>query len=150
MSEQAATRRSFLAKLLAGTLLAGAGGFIASIIAYLFPPSEVSSALGPERVRIGKVADVPVGQGKLALVEDQPVWVIHLTSGFVAMAALCTHKGCIIKWNEGRRLFVCPCHEGLFDTHGNVVAGLPRLPLSRFRVGIVQDELYVGRGTQES
>ena len=139
------TRRSFLGKMLAGGLLAGFAGIIAGIIAYLFPPSEVSSALGPQRVRVGKASDIPLGQGRMTLVNDEPVWVVHLARGFVAMSALCTHKGCIVKWQDSRRVFRCPCHDGLFDERGNVVSGLPLHPLRPYRVGLVRDEIYVAR-----
>ncbi len=141
MQEEKASRRSFLSKLLGGTLLAGGGVTIGSIFAYLFPPHGVSSRLGP--VKIGQAADIPLGKGKLALVDGEPVWVVHLARGFVGLSATCTHKGCIIEWKEKRKLFSCPCHNGLFDTHGNVIAGLPRWPLPHFQVGSIQDDLYV-------
>ncbi len=142
------TRRSFVSKLFTGTLLAWMGGAIAAMIAYLFPPSEVSSALGPQRVKVGKADDILPGEGKLTLVDDEPVWVVRLGTGFVGMSAWCTHKGCVIKWDEEGRLFRCPCHEGQFDERGNVTSGLPRRPLTRFRVGLVHGDLYVSRGEE--
>jgi cytochrome b6-f complex iron-sulfur subunit len=148
MDDDKPSRRSFLGRLLGGTLLAGFGGAIASIVVYLFPPEEVSSALGPQRVKVGKADDILPGEGKLALVDDEPVWVVHLPRGFVGMSAWCTHKGCIVKWDDQGRLFRCPCHEGLFDERGNVVSGLPLRPLTLFRVGLIQGELYVSRGEE--
>jgi len=148
MGDESATRRSFLGRLLAGTMLAGVGGIIASIAAYLFPPAEVSSALGPRRVKVGTPDAIPPGEGKLTLVDEEPVWVVNLPRGFVAMSALCTHKGCIVKWDQQGRLFRCPCHEGQFDEHGNVVSGLPLRPLTRLRVGILRDDLFVFRGDE--
>jgi Rieske Fe-S protein len=59
------------------------------------------------------------------------------------MSALCTHQGCIVKWQPERRLFSCPCHQGLFDQRGNVVSGFPQLPLPRLNVGVVEGEVYV-------
>ena len=144
------TRRSFVSKLLLGSVLAGFAGAIAAIAAYLFPPSEVRSALGPRRVKIGSADDILPGEGKMALVDDEPVWVVHLARGFVAMSAWCTHKGCVIKWDGPGRLFRCPCHEGAFDERGNVVAGLPLRPLTRFQVGIVQGDVYVSRSEERS
>ncbi len=148
MEEEGANRRSFLGKLLGGTLLVGAGGAIASILGYLFPPHGVSSRLGPQQVKVGKAADIPPGKGKLALVDGEPVWVVHLALGFEGLAATCTHKGCIIGWEEKRRVFSCPCHEGLFDAHGNVISGLPRRPLPHFRVGSIHGDIYVSTRKQ--
>ena len=146
MNEEAPTRRSFLGKMMIGTLLAGGAAVVSVVSAYLFPPGEGGSGLAPQRVKTGRAVDLPPGKGKLALVDGEPVWVVNLSNGFAGMSALCTHKGCIIKWEEKRRLFSCPCHEGLFDERGNVVAGLPRHPLTRFRVCLVHGELYVSRG----
>jgi len=137
------SRRSFLGKLLGGTLIAAALGVVSSVVAFLFPPDAVSSALGPQRTRVGKLDDLPVGEGKLALVNDEPVWVVRLANELVAMSALCTHQGCIVKWQPDRRLFSCPCHQGLFDQRGNVVSGFPQLPLPRLNVGVVEGEVYV-------
>ncbi len=140
------SRRSFLGRLLGGSLIAGALGVVSSVVAFLFPPDAVSSALGPQRTRVGRLSDLPVGEGKLALVNDEPVWVVHLAQGLVAMSALCTHQGCIVKWQPDRRLFSCPCHQGLFDARGNVVSGFPQLPLPRLDVGVVEGEVYVSAG----
>lgn len=144
--EETPTRRSFLGKMMIGTLLAGGAAVVSVISAYLFPPSEGASGLSSQRVKTGRAIDLPPGKGKLTLVDGEPVWVVNVASGFAGMSALCTHKGCIIKWEEKRQLFSCPCHEGLFDERGNVIAGLPRHPLTRFRVGLVRGELYVSRG----
>ena len=143
MSEKPVTRRSFLGQLLAGTLVVGLTGVIGSVIAYLFPPSGVRSALGSRRVKVARADDIPLGEGKLALVDSQLVWVIHLARGFAALSGLCTHRGCIIDWEENRRLFSCPCHRGLFDEQGNVIGGLPRRALRHFAVGVIHGDVYV-------
>jgi Rieske Fe-S protein len=140
------SRRSFLGRLLGGSLIVGALGVVSSVVAFLFPPEAVSSALGPQRTRVGRLNDFPIGEGKLALVDDQPVWVVRLAQGLVAMSALCTHQGCIVKWQPDRRLFSCPCHQGLFDERGNVVSGFPQLSLPRLDVGVVEGEVYVSAG----
>lgn len=137
------TRRSFLARLLGATLLTGAAGMVAAVVAYLFPSDNVRSALGPRRVKIGKLDDFSPGQGKLVLVDEEPVWVVRLGKQLTGMSAWCTHRGCIVRWDQDGRLFRCPCHEGLFDERGNVVSGLPLRPLRRFRVGLVHGDLYI-------
>jgi len=148
-TESVQSRRSFLGKLLGGSVLVGAGGLLAA--AYLVPPPAVRSALGGSRVRVGDAGAIPVGQGRLVLVHDDPVWIVHLARGFAAVSALCTHRGCIVRWADAGRVFHCPCHEGLFDEEGNVLAGLPRSPLQRYPVGVVGGEVFVvARGPAES
>lgn len=136
-------RRSFLAKLLAGTVFATLGTAFAAALAYLFPSREVTSALGPRRRRVGRADEIPLHQGILALVDDEPVWVVHAPQGFVALSAFCTHKGCVVRWQSERRLFRCPCHNGEFDGRGNVLSGMPLAALPRHRVAVVDGEIYV-------
>ncbi len=39
----------------------------------------------------------------------------------VAFSAACTHRGCIVQWQENTREFICPCHRGTFDATGHPV-----------------------------
>jgi cytochrome b6-f complex iron-sulfur subunit len=140
------TRRSFLGRLLGGALLVGTTAILGAIVAYLTPSRSVRAALGPRRVKVGRADDLPPGRGRLTLVDDEPVWVVNLGRGFAALSAVCTHKGCVLRWDDGRRLFQCPCHDGRFDDRGNVVSGLPRHPLARYAVAVVDGDVYVSHG----
>ena len=51
-----------------------------------------------------------------------------------ALSATCTHLGCQVRWDSETSNFRCPCHGGVFDTQGNVVAGPPPRPLDRLAV----------------
>ena len=48
-----------------------------------------------------------------------------------ALSATCTHLGCQVRWDGPARQFRCPCHGGVFDAQGHVVAGPPRRALDR-------------------
>ena len=144
MTEDNGNRRSFLGKILAGTLLSGVIAACGGAFAYLF--SSTGSASSSRKSKLGRAEDLPVGKGKLLLVDGEAAWVVRLAQGFVAVSAVCTHKGCVVRWDEKKRAFVCPCHEGMFDEHGNVIFGLPRRPLTRLHVGLVRDEVYVSNG----
>jgi len=69
--------------------------------------------------------------------ELSPELKASAVEGVLAYSALCTHLGCVMtEWNEGKKLFVCPCHEATFDPmkEGKVASGpgprsLPILPL---------------------
>jgi len=148
MSEKEITgsyeRRTFLSKLLGGTLTVSAISVLGAIMAYLFPPERRVFNPARRRMRVAKADEIPVGKGKQVLFNGEPVWVLHLKGGWIALAALCTHQGCIVHWDEKRLMLSCPCHAGLFDAHGNVLSGLPRRPLKRWRVSVVQDEVFIG------
>jgi menaquinol-cytochrome c reductase iron-sulfur subunit len=55
---------------------------------------------------------------------------------FIAFALNCTHLGCPVRWEAEARLFMCPCHGGVYYEDGAVAAGPPPLPLQRFKVRI--------------
>lgn len=143
--ETGTERRAFLGRLLQGSVMVGFLSLLGGVMAFLFPPERQAFNPGRLRFRVGSVRDFAVGQGKQVLFAGQPVWVLRLPHGFVALSAICTHRGCIVNWDEKRSLLSCPCHGGLFDVSGNVVAGLPRWPLPRQRVEIVGDEVFIGR-----
>jgi cytochrome b6-f complex iron-sulfur subunit len=139
-------RRTFLSRLLTGSLAIGFLSALGAILAYLFPPERREFNPGRMRLKVGRADEFAVGEGKQVLFHGRPVWVIRLKGGFVALSAVCTHQGCIVTWDEKRALLRCPCHGGLFDTDGNVVAGLPRRPLPHLRVEVLGGEVFISEG----
>jgi len=138
-------RRIFLKGLLKGSLAIGFLSLLGGMIAYLFP-SERRGLNPTGRMRVALASEIPPGKGKQVIFHGEPVWILHLQGGFVALSAVCTHKGCIIGWDEKRRTLTCPCHGGLFDVNGNVLAGPPQRPLTRLRVEVLDGEVYLGSG----
>ena len=136
-------RRSFILRLLQTALGIGGLSALGGTAAYVFPPERQEFRPGPERVRAGRADEFTLGQGRQVQFRGRAVWVLRLPGGFVAFSAICTHKGCIVDWDERERLLVCPCHGGLFDTDGNVVQGLPHQPLPRLRAEVVRGEVFV-------
>lgn len=139
-------RRTFVSQLLTGSLIVGLVGMIGTVIAYLFPPERRVFNPARRRMRVARVDEIPLGKGRQVLFDGEPVWVLRLKGGFVALSAICTHKGCIVAWDEKRMTIACPCHGGIFDANGNVLAGPPRRPLKRLRVSLVQNEIFIGPG----
>lgn len=56
---------------------------------------------------------------------------------------VCTHLSCKVHWEEERGVFVCPCHDGIYDKEGNVISGPPPKPLSRFETRLEGDQLMI-------
>lgn len=63
---------------------------------------------------------------------------------FVAMSAVCTHLGCIVKWVEADQELLCPCHGGRFSTEGVVIGGPPPAPLELYPVSLQDDQILIG------
>lgn len=46
-----------------------------------------------------------------------------------ALHSTCTHLGCRTAFDRKSKRILCPCHGGVFDSHGNVIDGPPPAPL---------------------
>lgn len=65
---------------------------------------------------------IGAGAGQQAVHRDDE-GVLH------AVAARCTHLGCIVRWNAGEATWDCPCHGSRFEPDGTVLAGPATQPL---------------------
>lgn len=148
--KQATERRTLLETILKSALIIGVLGLAGAVLTYLFPPKRRISSATQRRMRVARVDEIPLGKGKQVLFAGEPVWVLHLKSGWIALSAVCTHQGCIVQWDEKRLTLNCPCHAGLFDANGNVLAGPPRRPLKRLRVFVIRDEIFLGSSEEEA
>ncbi len=81
------------------------------------------------------------------IAEARTCWVAAQGNNqFVVFNGRCTHLGCAYSWRaEGEHAnhFVCPCHDGVYDASGTVVAGPPPRPLDRLETKIDGGELFV-------
>jgi glycine/D-amino acid oxidase-like deaminating enzyme/nitrite reductase/ring-hydroxylating ferredoxin subunit len=74
------------------------------------PPEEVRNLSSGE----GRV--IQLGRDKVAVARNA-------TGDLRAVSALCTHMGCVVKWNNAEMSWDCPCHGSRFDTDGKVIQG---------------------------
>ena len=139
--QQPISRRTFLDWLLAGGLLTWAAAFIAPVISYVWPAQKRGPST--QAVSAGKADEFTDWQSKMVAIAGQPVIVIRTPQGFRAFSAICTHLGCIVGWDAGRRQIECPCHAGVFDINGRVVSGPPPRPLAELDVAVVNGEVLV-------
>jgi cytochrome b6-f complex iron-sulfur subunit len=137
-------RRSFLNYCLGATSLTFGGLALYAVGRYLFPPEAFSAEAAGETVRLA-LEDLPVGGAKNVRYKGTASVIIRTDEKvFHALSAVCTHLGCIVKWDSGKKMLVCPCHAATFDVSGNVVSGPAPRPLESYPVQIVQDEVIIG------
>ncbi len=147
------SRRRFLGRF--STLLIAAAGAVISvpILAYLISPlfrfQTAWRDLGPvERFEIGKTVEVNFEEpsplpwaGTLA---TTAAWVRRVDeTRFLAFAVTCTHLGCPVSWQDGARLFFCPCHGGAYYADGRVAAGPPPKPLFQYQTRIQNGQVQL-------
>ncbi|MCL5075811.1 MAG: Rieske (2Fe-2S) protein [Chloroflexi bacterium] len=137
---QLVTRRDFLIGLLASIVAAmGLGQFVYPLYRYLSAAPK-----GVPRPMTIPLSELPAGAVKTIVYGDEPAIVMNRTNGIRAFSLVCTHLGCIVKWEPAKQQFVCPCHDGRFDKNGKVISGPPPIPLEQLRLRELPDQIIVG------
>ena len=134
-------RRTFLGILLGGigVTLGAAGAW--PIFRFLAPRTEAGAGA---KVRI-KRDEVKPGSAHFFSYQGRPAVLLQPQVGtYVALSAVCTHLGCIVKWVDEKGEFLCPCHGGRFSNDGQVLGGPPPKALETYVVNIEDADLVVG------
>jgi glycine/D-amino acid oxidase-like deaminating enzyme/nitrite reductase/ring-hydroxylating ferredoxin subunit len=70
------------------------------------------------------------GAGKVIKQDGQSVACSRDDNGKLhTVSAVCTHLGCLVRWNDAERTWDCPCHGSRFQPDGSVLAGPAETPL---------------------
>ena len=134
-------RRKFLAVALGlvGSVLAGISAW--PVLRFLSPGGGAKDA---GKVRVEK-SQMSGGGSHMFSFNGRPAVLLQKAPGeFVAMSAVCTHLGCIVKWVEADQELLCPCHGGRFSTEGVVIGGPPPAPLELYPVSLQDDQILIG------
>jgi Rieske Fe-S protein len=57
----------------------------------------------------------------------------------IALYTRCTHRSCLVRWENDDSEFQCPCHGSRFDRDGLVINGPAERPLERMTVEQMED-----------
>lgn len=81
--------------------------------------------------------------GASEVVDRRVVYLVKNGSEVRALDSTCTHLGCRTKFNPETMQIECPCHGGVYDTKGHVIAGPPPAPLAPIPARIERDQIMV-------
>lgn len=138
------TRRSFLDWIIAFCSAVTAAAMAIPGLMYLWPAARGGES---NRVEVAGANSLSTGQSAMVQLGSQAAVVVRDRTGFRAFSAVCTHLGCLVKWDPSRKEFLCPCHAAVFDANGAVVSGPPPAPLPELKVSEVGDKVYVSTPT---
>ena len=104
---------------------------------------------------IGPVGDFPIGRMRKVVVRlpeepwgealrTQAVYALRTAEDeAVVYSRNCTDLGCPLTYDPGSECFFCPCHGGIFDKHGERMAGPPSRPMYRYANRIADGEIMI-------
>lgn len=73
--------------------------------------------------------DLKPGEGGVMDVNGEDVAMYNDNGTLHAASAICTHRGCIVGWNDADKTFDCPCHGSRFNKDFSVKNGPADRPL---------------------
>jgi cytochrome b6-f complex iron-sulfur subunit len=127
--------------ILGGVVTVLAALFVWPLFRFLAPKNKGDTTA---QVRVPR-DQAPVGDAHFFSFQGRPAVLLQPEAGeFVALSAVCTHLGCIIKWVDDSQEFLCPCHGGRFSTAGQVLGGPPPEPLTTYAVTVEGDDILIG------
>ncbi len=141
-SEAPVSRRRFLVVLLGTTGILGLAGLVAPIVRFAFPTAkgEIATTL-----KVSTMAELTAAGGELDIEysETPSSLVLQADGTVVGLSRICTHLGCIIKWEGDNDRFFCPCHAGIFSPTGVVLGGPPPRPLPKMKIAVKGTDIWV-------
>ena len=151
------TRRGFLFRL--GLALNAIGAVLVGVpvIGYILSPARRFG--GQSWIKLGGVDTFPAGHTRLAQYDNPfrvewdgaaakvACWVRRIDADhFQVFAVNCAHLGCPVRWFPQSKLFMCPCHGGVYYEDGSRASGPPPRGLFEYEYEIRDGQLWVRGG----
>ncbi len=94
-----------------------------------FPIHLLTDRLAPPEAK--SLAEIRPGEGKTVRVRGERLAVYRDPEGALhAVSSVCTHLGCLVKFNRAETTWDCPCHGSRFGIDGTVLDGPATKPLA--------------------
>jgi cytochrome b6-f complex iron-sulfur subunit len=145
------SRREVVGAGIAGLALALLGG-----CANAMKDKETRPLVVSGLVNLGPASDYPAGTANTQFLATYGIVLANDSGTVIAIRPKCTHRGCIAKWDEEHRKFVCPCHGSEYNLLGEPIKGpakqaLPAVPTIKNVDGTLSvdlDRLYAMPGAK--
>ena len=151
------TRRRMLYRIGQGLMALGGLLIAAPIVSYILDPGF--RRFKRTWIDLGPISQFPQGHIRFAHYNNPnpaptdgdlskiPCWVSHRSDGsFQVFYINCAHLGCPVRWFEQSRLFMCPCHGGVYYEDGSRASGPPPRGLYEYADQVKGGRLYVFGG----
>jgi cytochrome b6-f complex iron-sulfur subunit len=135
-TDEGMTRRLFCQATGVSACAMAAGGTGLLSIDFLRPRALFEP---PTRFSLGPPDAMDVGA--VVTDEDHRVIVARLKDGFRALSSVCTHLGCITRYQPDAEVIACPCHGSRFSLEGEVIAGPAPRPLHWLQMSVSEKGL---------
>jgi quinol---cytochrome c reductase iron-sulfur subunit, bacillus type len=130
-----ASRRSFIVRVIQGV-----HATMGATLAYILGSAVLAPSLTrrePMWLTAGDISGLTDGEplpvtlrvarqdGATEVVDRRIVFLVRSGETVKALDSTCTHLGCRTRVNPEARQIECPCHGGVYDLQGQVIAGPP-------------------------
>jgi cytochrome b6-f complex iron-sulfur subunit len=147
------SRREFLYYLWGASMAVFTAGTVGATIWFIVPRFREGELGGIFRLPVSEIPplDSPpkefsqgrfwlVNIGTATLEDDRQPTDYRLNQGIRAIFKVCTHLGCLYKWNVTNDRFQCPCHGSKFLKTGTRIGGPARRNLDLFMIEVFDTE----------
>lgn len=124
-------RRTHVKRVAWGIAGCSAGAYSLASASLLFPRVRFEE---PSEVVVGRPEDYRVGEVSERFRASHKIVVVREEAGFYALLSVCTHLGCITRWQAGQDKFKCFCHGSGFKKTGEHFEGPAPRPLERLGI----------------
>jgi cytochrome b6-f complex iron-sulfur subunit len=115
--------------------------------AFMYPRFRAGEFGG--KFDIGAAASLPTPEAAPVGNTNGKFWLVDTESGPKALYMVCTHLGCLYKWEPSNFRFECPCHGSKFSHDGYYIEGPAPRSLDQFVIEIVQNGTVVSQTSDE-
>ncbi|MFZ4656006.1 MAG: ubiquinol-cytochrome c reductase iron-sulfur subunit [Caldilineaceae bacterium] len=116
-------------------------------VSYLFLAPRFRAGEFGGKFAIGEAVTLPVATDAPQANSAGKFWLVNTPAGPKALYMVCTHLGCLYKWEAQANYFRCPCHGSTFSREGDYICGPAPRSLDQFVVEVVYNDNVIDSTT---